>query len=101
MHNVFLLSTFSYLLSRLPWQHGSRCGGVRVGTGRRLLTALSQVRFLSPQLDGVRHRIEAGNSSTSQEWGVNVCLPRFEVASREMAQRCSVRAAFLQLHSRW
>ena len=27
------------------------CGGVRVGTGRRLLTAPTQVRFLSPQLE--------------------------------------------------
>jgi hypothetical protein len=27
------------------------CGGARVGTGRRLLTVLSQVRFLPPQLD--------------------------------------------------
>ena len=26
------------------------CGGTRVGTGRRLLTALAQVRFLPPQL---------------------------------------------------
>ena len=26
------------------------CGGTRVGTGRRLLTALTQVRFLPPQL---------------------------------------------------
>ena len=27
------------------------CGGVRAGTGRRLLTVTTQVRFLSPQLD--------------------------------------------------
>lgn len=29
-----------------------RCGGACAGTSRRLLTALSQVRFLSPQLYG-------------------------------------------------
>ena len=29
------------------------CGGVRAGTGRRLLTAPTQVRFLSPQLESV------------------------------------------------
>lgn len=28
-----------------------RCGGVRAGTGRRLLIVMTQVRFLSPQLD--------------------------------------------------
>jgi hypothetical protein len=28
----------------------SHCGGARVGTGRRLLSAPAQVRFLSPQL---------------------------------------------------
>jgi hypothetical protein len=28
----------------------TNCGGTRVGTGRRLLTALTQVRFLPPQL---------------------------------------------------
>jgi hypothetical protein len=31
----------------IPLQH---CGGVRAGTGRRLLPAASQVRFLPPQL---------------------------------------------------
>ena len=30
------------------------CGGVRAGTGRRLLTALTRVRFLSPQLEESR-----------------------------------------------
>ena len=29
------------------------CGGVRVGTGRRLLTAPTQVRFLSPQFESI------------------------------------------------
>ena len=31
------------------------CGGTRVGTGRRLLIALTQVRFLPPQLDHGSH----------------------------------------------
>ena len=31
------------------------CGGTRVGTGRRLLTARTQVRFLPPQLDEGSH----------------------------------------------
>ena len=30
---------------------GKHCGGVRAGTGRRLLIVTTQVRFLSPQLD--------------------------------------------------
>jgi hypothetical protein len=30
------------------------CGGVRAGTGRRLLIVVAQVRFLSPQLDRLR-----------------------------------------------
>jgi hypothetical protein len=29
------------------------CGGARAGTGRRLLTVLTQVRFLPPQLTEV------------------------------------------------
>ena len=36
-----LLSTFYFRI---------HCGGASAGTGRRLLTALTQVRFLSPQL---------------------------------------------------
>jgi hypothetical protein len=41
---------------RCPWFKSSRpdlvrnCGGTRAGTGRRLLTAQTQVRFLPPQL---------------------------------------------------
>ena len=39
------------------------CGGTRAGTGRRLLTALTQVRFLPPQLD----RPESGDWRPEKE----------------------------------
>jgi hypothetical protein len=49
------------------------CGGFRVGTGGRLLTALTQVRFLPPQLfcekrkgkpTGDGSRLESGRASS-------------------------------------
>ena len=39
------------------------CGGARVGTGERLLTAPSQVRFLPPQLCGERKGKPIGDGS--------------------------------------
>ena len=41
------------LLSTLYFLAGIHCGGARAGTSRRLLTAQTQVRFLSPQLEEV------------------------------------------------
>src|SRR6185312_2586463 len=34
------------------------CGGTRAGTGRRLLTALAQVRFLPPQPSKLERRVQ-------------------------------------------
>ena len=39
------------------------CGGTRAGTGRRLLTALTQVRFLPPQLTTIRKGKPTGDGS--------------------------------------
>ena len=48
------------------------CGGARVGTGRRLLSAPTQVRFLSPQLYGRASQLAMAAVSKTVErkpWG--------------------------------
>ena len=47
----------------------SHCGGARAGTGRRLLSAPTQVRFLSPQLSGLKP------TARSREHGVGILTP--------------------------
>ena len=43
------------------------CGGVRAGTGRRLLTVPTQVRFLSPQLEPIATRSFATDRNQAVE----------------------------------
>ena len=74
------------------------CGGACAGTGRRLLTAPSQVRFLPPQLTwkdkptGDGSRLESGRALTAS-WGFNSGTDRRLVSFRLVVplaerQRC-------------
>ena len=62
------------LVSPAPSLSFSDCGGARAGTGRRLLTVLTQVRFLPPQLvQSPELRVEGPEAELRgfQHWTLN------------------------------
>ena len=62
-------------------------GGSCVGTGGRLLTALSQVRFLPPELFRFGDRLKVGYLTLDQAMEVRVLLPEFAIRSDDLRYR--------------
>lgn len=83
------------LVSPAPSLSLSDCGGARAGTGRRLLTVLTQVRFLPPQLvESPELRAECPESglSASQLWTLDPQLSRKSSGWMRSLPRKQVRA---------
>jgi hypothetical protein len=70
------------------------CGGTRAGTGRRLLIALAQVRFLPPQLTTIRkgkptgdgNRLESGRAAMPWEFNSPSFRLHVPLAERQRLQ---------------
>ena len=78
------------------------CGGTRVGTGRRLLIALTQVRFLPPQLTTKRKgkptgdgsRLESGRAAMPWEFDSPSFRLHVPLAERQRLQPSKWRGEF-------
>src|SRR5690348_16177336 len=87
---------------RLPL--GAYCGGARAGTSMRLLTARTQVRFLSPQLDvplAERQRRQPSKLDRRVQLPQGILGDRLMVGCLPLNQATEVRTLLPEPFCRW
>jgi hypothetical protein len=85
------------------------CGGTRAGTGRRLLIALAQVRFLPPQLTTIRKgkptgdgsRLESGRAAMPWEFDPSFFRLHVPLAERQGLQPSKLARPTLRVGARF